>query len=489
MIRKILERKVARQQELIDAAQQESRSMTDAETAEFDALQADIEELKSALEAPVNQHAVPENAVTTAVAAERQRAADITALCRDFGMDPRDYINSARSLADVQTDILTQMRKSAAPVGQLSVERDEGDKFRDAAAEGLYQRAMGLVVSPTESRNEYRGMSIRDLGIECLVRAGGDANALRRMNSDELYTLLSRQFTNPSAAFPAIMDSAIKKSIVEAYNTVPTTWQDWCSIGTVTDFKATPDHEYLLGGVGDFELVPQNGELKHSTPSTSLLPSRKIDTYGKQFSMSRQAFINDDIGFVAKTPAAYTAAAKKTIDKAVYKILCSNPVIFDGVSLFHNTHANLVSIGAAPEAAAIQEIILLAQEQTDPFGDPIYQIPRKLIVPVGHRFALKVAFGSTHVVGSGNNDINPLYDEAIDIIESPFINQLAANGAVPWFLTTDAKSIQVDFLNGQQTPSIRRGEPMGQLGFVWDIWLDWGVTAVDFRGIYKNVGV
>jgi hypothetical protein len=23
---------------------------------------------------------------------------------------------------------------------------------------------------------------------------------------------------------------------------------------------------------------------------------------------------------------------------------------------------------------------------------------------------------------------------------------------------------------------------------VWDIWLDWGITAVDFRGIAKNPG-
>ena len=73
------------------------------------------------------------------------------------------------------------------------------------------------------------------------------------------------------------------------------------------------------------------------------------------------------------------------------------------------------------------------------------------------------------------------------------LNALAGAGnAVPWFIAGDksyAKSIQVDYLNGQETPTIRRMETPGQLGFVWDIFLDWGITAVDFRGIAKNPGV
>ena len=68
---------------------------------------------------------------------------------------------------------------------------------------------------------------------------------------------------------------------------------------------------------------------------------------------------------------------------------------------------------------------------------------------------------------------------------------LAGTNAVPWFVAGDpsyARSIQVDYLNGQETPTIRRSEVPGRLGFVWDIWLDWGITAVDFRGIAKNPG-
>ena len=72
------------------------------------------------------------------------------------------------------------------------------------------------------------------------------------------------------------------------------------------------------------------------------------------------------------------------------------------------------------------------------------------------------------------------------------LNAMAGTGAVPWFMVGDpsyAKSLQVDYLNGQEAPTIRRSEVPGQLGYVWDIWLDWGITAVDFRGIARNSGV
>ena len=169
----------------------------------------------------------------------------------------------------------------------------------------------------------------------------------------------------------------------------------------------------MSGGVGDFLKVPENGEIKPDIPRTELLPSRKLDTYGKQFSMTRQAFINDDIGFLTKVPGLYATAAKKTIDRQVYKLLYDNTTIFDGVTLFHNSHKNLISSGSAPTQQAIQKMILQMQKQTDQFGDAIYITPRSIVVPVGYEFDLAVILRSAQVVGSANNDINPLYNPCV----------------------------------------------------------------------------
>ena len=131
------------------------------------------------------------------------------------------------------------------------------------------------------------------------------------------------------------------------------------------------------------------------------------------------------------------------------------------------------------------------QQQVDQFGEAIYITPRTIVVPVGYEFDLAVILHSTQVTGSNNNDINPLYNYPLQIVQSPVLNALAGTGACPWFMVASsdsARGIQVDYLNGQETPTVRRMEVPGTLGFVWDMYLDWGISVRDFRGIARNDG-
>ena len=117
--------------------------------------------------------------------------------------------------------------------------------------------------------------------------------------------------------------------------------------------------------------------------------------------------------------------------------------------------------------------------------------PKYLIVGVGYEFDLAVLFKSAQVVGSSNNDINPLYNYPLTVIQTPVLNALAKGNACPWFLVSDPADclgIQVDYLNGNETPTVRRSEVPGTLGFVWDVWHDWGVAVRDYRGLIKNPG-
>jgi len=497
-----IKKMIERQQELLAAARNEGREMNTAEKAEFDALQRSIDAANAAVpEGPANTQHNDGNAREgesdpdgeRAASTERQRCSEITALCRQFGEDPTSFISNGSTADQVRAAILEKLYQNGQPVNTgVQVTGAEEDKFRDAASDGLMMRAGVSVAQAHEGAGEFRGMSLRDLAIDCLRRDGEDAGQLIHKSSDELYQMLCRQFYNPTAAFPAILDSTIRKAIVEIYNKVPTTFQEFTTKGSLADFKATADHEYLIGGVGDFVKVPENGEIKADLPKSELLPQRKLDTYGKQFSMTRQAFINDDIGFLTRVPGLYATAAKKTIDKQVYSLLFNNAAIYDGKALFHADHKNLIGTGAAPSQASIQAMILQMQKQTDPFGDPLYMTPAAIVVPVGYEFDLAVIFRSTQVTGSSNNDINPLYNYPLKVVQSPMLNAMAGANACPWFMTADetsARGIQVDYLNGQETPTVRRMEAPGTLGFVWDIWLDWGIAVRDFRGIYKNPGV
>ena len=102
-------------------------------------------------------------------------------------------------------------------------------------------------------------------------------------------------------------------------------------------------------------------------------------------------------------------------------------------------------------------------------------------------FDVYTLFNSPTINTEGNTQsVNPLYQyRNLDVIEDPTINTLAGGfgNVMPWFMTastTDTAFIEVDYLNGQEIPTIRRMETPGQLGFVWDIYLDWGINVMDY---------
>lgn len=490
-----LEQMIQRQQELLNTARAAQRELTADEQAEFDSLQRSIDALRSAGGA----EPAADNAESVR-AAERQRCADITALCRSFNVseeDQRRYLNDGTTVDAVRAAILDSMIQNGAPIAQgatVEVTNSAEDKFRAAAADALVMRSGMSIENPAAGAREMMGMSLRDLAIECLQAEG--QTGLNRRSSEELYGLAMRQFFNPTAAFPAILDNAINKAYVEGHKNVAVTFDQWTKKGTLKDFK-THDNNYLAGPAGEFLEVPEGGELKHDVFQDAKRPTRKLKTYGRQFTLTRQAFINDDIDLITKVPAKYAASARKTINKQVYEILVKNPAIYDGTALFSEAHGNLVKTGTGITQASMQAMIMALQSQVDEFGEAIIVRPATIVVPSGMAFDIYTLFHSPTINTEGNTQaVNPLYRYAnqIQVIEDPTINVLCGGfgKVMPWYLIgakDDTDFIEVDYLNGQEIPTIRRMETPGTLGFVWDIYLDWGISVMDWRGAIKNPGV
>lgn len=499
---------IQRQQALVTAAKNANRSLTAEEQSEFDSLQRDIERLNSEIAeeerqiqhptaANIELPAADQTAQQRTIETERNRSADITALCRDFEVDPTLYIQNGSTVDQVRAAIMEQLRANSAPIriGSVHVTSSGEDEFRRDAADGLLLRGGIQLQNPSVGAQQLASMSMRDLAIECLERSG--IVGARRMSSDQLFTeVCTRQFYNPTSAFPTILDNAINKAYVEGHRTAAVTFDQWTKKGSLKDFKVH-DNNYLAGPVGDFLEVPEGGELKNDKPTDVKLPTRQIRTYGKQFTLSRQAFINDDIDLVTRIPARYAAAARRTINTQCYRILMNNPNIYDGTPLFSKTHGNILKTGTGITQASMQAMIMALSTQKDQFDQPIIVRPDKLIVPAGYAFEMYTLFNSPTIQTSDNTQaVNPMYQyrTQITVIEDPTINALAGGfgNVMPWWLIAnreDSDFIEVDYLNGQEIPTIRRMEMPGQLGFVWDIYLDWGINVMDFRGAIKNPGV
>lgn len=274
------EQMLARQNEILQAARAESRAMTAEERAEFDTLQRSIEALDragataggegssrgaAAGEGEGNGDEGGEgngDGARSAVENERARIRQIEEMCRDFGMNEqvRGFIDNGTTVEQVRAAVIEHMRQASTPVHTgVSVGDSAEDKFRRAAVDSLLLKAGLQIENPADGARQMIGMRMRDLAIECLQMDGTSERGLNRRNSDELYSLLSRGFYNPEAAFPAILDQTIEKAYREGHKKVAVTFDRFTKKGSLPDFK-THDNYYVAGPVGEFLEVPENGE-------------------------------------------------------------------------------------------------------------------------------------------------------------------------------------------------------------------------------------
>jgi phage head maturation protease len=411
------------------------------------------------------------------IAAERQRAASITALCRDFGIDPQPYIEGGSAIEDVQRVILEKVRAERTAINDVKVTRDAGDSFMRAASDALCMRAGITIDKPADGSRSLMGMSLRDMAIEALRISGKPASA--RMDNRELF----RRALTPDSQFTAITDAAVNASIAQAYQTAPTTWRQWCRVGSIRDFR--PATAYRLSQAGQLEIIPQNGEFKWSELKDEGI-SKQLRTYGIKFGLTWEAFVNDDMGFLVDYPNVYVRGALKQVNSTVYNTLEANAAIYDGVALFAAAHNNNDIGGAsAIDIQAVSAMRAAMRRQTDINGTTALNIsPRYMIGPPDLETSIE-QFCNAVIYPTAVASANVMAGSLIPVVDA----DLADDGN--WYLAADPNmcpTIEVDFLNGNDMPVLESQTSWERLGQEWRIYYAWGITVVDYRGIQRNTG-
>lgn len=481
-----LKKKLQRQEEIHNGAKTAKRDLTAEEQAEFDSLQRDIDTLKTEI-AEDERTAAAQTATQIAVQTERQRVSDITALCRDFEIDPKDHIDQGATVDQVRAAVLESMRAKMKPIPggapNVRLGAEEADKIREAASDAILLRAGKSIEKPADGARDLRGMKLRDLAVDCLVRAGR-ANA-HRLDDEQLF----REAVTSDSQFAGILSNAVNKSMATAYRAAQTTYQRWTGRGSNPDFKAAT--HYQISEAGDLQRMTQSGEFKFDEMQDQGV-NKAIATFGRSFGFTRQAMINDDISVLTRVPEAYVRAAGRGINRLVYQILGGNPVIFDGAALFTAgaPHNNLAAVAAAIAVGPVGLGRAAMRTQTNLRGNETLNIgPRFLIVPaaletVGQQFLSNVLVPAAQAV------INP-FPGTLELVVDAELDILGAPAPFPWFLAAspaDIDTIEVTYLNGDDMPKLESQVGFDFLGIKWRIYIDYGVTVLDYRGLYMNAG-
>lgn len=434
----------------------------------------EVQEVKSE---PVETGITQED-LQKAMEQERKRTSEITAMFRDFDVEGADEaIVLGKSVEEAREMVMDQLRARNKGVS-VTMGEAESDKFRAAAQDAVLMAAGIPVADAAPGAQELRGYSMVEMARESLRReSGSTVNFGDNME-------LARAAINSTSTFPAIMSNLANKSVMVGFNEAETTYQIWAGKGSNRDFKEAA--RVALSEAGTLELVPEGGQFKQDSFGEASART-KVATYGKLFSLTRQAIINDDLGLFSKIATKYGSAAKRLVNKMVYAQLTGNVKMQDNVALFDTKHGNVAGTGEALSVKAIAKAITAMRRQKGIQGEATLNItPKYLVVPPELEVTAYQIVNSTAAVDGVNSGVaNPYKGRFIVVADAELTDPDA------WYLVADATqhdTIEVTYLNGVETPRLETRQGFDVDGIEYKVAFDCGVSALDFRGLYKNAG-
>jgi ATP-dependent Clp endopeptidase proteolytic subunit ClpP len=383
--------------------------------------------------------------------------------------------------------ILAKLGAGAEPVagGRVVTVADETDKRRDGMVAALLIRAnvADKAAQAAASANPFRGRTLLAIAEASLQAAGIRTEG---MNSREI---VAASFTQSSSDFPVLLESVMHKTLLGAYATQAMTWNRFCKIGTVSDFRA--HNRYRVGSLGNLQPKNELGEYKNVAIPDGEKSSISAATKGFILNISREAIINDDLGAITDQASAAGRAAARTVEVDVYALLASNsglgPVLSDGKTLFHADHGNIAP-GAAMAVDVLDAMRVLMAQQKDVTGNDFLDLrPEILMVPVGLGGSARVIIGAEYDTSVSNKFQVPNKVRGLvrDIVDTP---RMAGTRFHLLASPAEAAAIEVAFLDGQSEPYLETAQAFDTDGGRLKVRMDYGVAGHDFRGAVTNAG-
>ena len=441
---------------------------------------------------PTQQLAAPDaeqaRAMEQARVAERGRIAAIQRTGQQLGSNAeiiQTAIDNGTSLEDFRGQAIEAFAQKGqadtAGVGgpRASVTADGQDRFRQGALLGLMARA-GMEGG---ERNEFTSLTLSEMARQSLHVANIDVPMDRTKMIGAAFTQAGAHGTSD---FPNVLLNLMGKAALKGWESAEETYELWTQEGVLTDFK--PSRRVGLGLMDALPEVKEGAKYTYGTVGDRG-ETITLATYGRLLRITRQAIINDDLQLFTKLPRDMARAAKRTIGNLVYAVLTGNPVMDDGVALFHADHKNLASSGAAPSVSSLSDARTAMRTQTESAGSTaaLNISPRYLIVPAAlETSATELMTSIVNPTAQKGHAPNPIANMAEVIADA----RLDANSTTAWYLAAgnDFDTVEVAYLDGNKTPFIEEQAGWSSDGVEVKVRMDAGVAPLEYRTLYKNPG-
>jgi ATP-dependent protease ClpP protease subunit len=384
--------------------------------------------------------------------------------------------------------LLAHLGKDTTPIaGSHRVEagrQDETATYREGAIQAVLNRKDPKAYQLDERSQGFRGFNLVDLARDCVERAGKRTRGMSRAE-------IAVQALQSTSDFPSILEQVITKTLRAGYAGTSRTFVPFCRQATLPDFKEVS--RVQISGAPNLKRVLEGAEYEFGTFSDGA-EKYSVQKYGRIVAITWETIINDDLGALTSIPQAFGASAGDLESDIVYAILTANAALADSVALFDNAHGNLGT------AAALIDAISMDPEVADPLAEMRQKMllqkgkegryitvrPKYLIVPPGlEAAALKVT--NAAIVASSARDANVIGPSLTPIVE-PRLHDADANAWYGAAEPSTVDTIEYAYLEGHEGVFTETRQGFEVDGVQVKCRHVFGAKAIDFRGLFKNVG-
>jgi hypothetical protein len=401
----------------------------------------------------------------------------------------------------------TQEPVGTSPNPDVRVTESADDKFASAIGSGLIQRSMKAAGLRNRSQaapgaDEFERMDLRRMATMCVQRMGIHTD---KLGMPEIARIamgargvqakyrVQRDAYHTTGSFPSLLLDAANKTLLAAYEEATYTWSLWArQAASVDDFK--PINRIRMGESPDLEAIPEAQAYPEGV-ITDLRTSYRVEKYGKQFSVSWETVINDDLDALSRIPAMHGNAARRLQNKKVYEVLTSNPTMADGFALFSASHPSGSNVSGSAGAPAVGTLNTGYQQmmlQRGLASDAILGLtPAFLIVPPAYSAtALEIVNSQSYNAANNNEGVVNIYGvngvRPLQVVVEPILH---AASSVNWYLaanTNQIDTVELAFLNGEESPVLTSEQDFDTDTYKYNVRQTFGVAAIDWRGLFRN---
>lgn len=286
---------------------------------------------------------------------------------------------------------------------------------------------------------------------ECYVEITGDRRVTGRVEDCDRTRLreamgASLRESLDSTSWANVLGNSITRRMVAEYRAAVDYdgWRKIVSVVPVSDFRT--QERVRFGGYGDLPAVAQGAPYAALASPTDEKATYAVTKRGGTEDITLEMIKNDDVGAIRHIPVKLGRAAKRTLAKFFFDFVRTNPVIYDGLALFHATHANLGTAALDATSLAARRLAMLKQAELNS-ADRLGIGPKTMLVPVDLQEAAVNLF---------NRNTN---------LDKTFINTMSLDIIPVWYWTDandwalaadplDIPGIEGGFLDGNEEPEL-----------------------------------